>query len=41
MATVGRWVFWTVIASVVVLDLITKQLAVAMLGRVPVYLLGE
>ncbi|MDH4043619.1 MAG: signal peptidase II [Gemmatimonadota bacterium] len=41
MATAGRWVFWPVVAVVVVLDLITKQLAVAMLGRVPVYLLGE
>lgn len=37
----GKWLFWPVIAVVVVLDIITKQLAVAMLGRVPVYLVGE
>lgn len=43
MATSGgkRSVFWAVLGGVVLLDFITKQLAVAMLGRVPVYLVGE
>lgn len=36
-----RSLFWAVLGGVVLLDFITKQLAVAMLGRVPVYLLGE
>jgi len=36
-----RSLFWAVLGGVVLLDFITKQLAVATLGRVPVYLLGE
>lgn len=36
-----RPLFWSLLLGVVVLDLITKQLAVAMLGRVPVYLVGQ
>ena len=43
MATSGnrRSLFWGVLGGVVLLDFVTKQLAVALLGRVPVYLLGE
>jgi signal peptidase II len=43
MATSGnnRRLFWGVLGGVVLLDLVTKQLAVAFLGRVPVYILGE
>jgi signal peptidase II len=43
MATSGsrRPLFWAVLGGVVLLDFVTKQLAVALLGRVPVYLLGE
>jgi signal peptidase II len=37
----SRLVFWAVAAVVVVLDLYTKQLAVASLSRVPVRVLGE
>jgi len=33
--------FWTVLGGVVLLDIVTKQLAVALLGRAPVYLVGE
>jgi signal peptidase II len=36
-----RSVFWGVLGGVVLLDFVTKQLAVALLGRVPVYLLGQ
>ena len=36
-----RSLFWAVLGGVVLFDFITKQLAAAMLGRVPVYLLGE
>jgi len=36
-----RVVFWGVLGGVVVLDFITKQIAAATLGRVPVYLVGE
>lgn len=36
-----RVVFWGVLGGVVVLDFVTKLMAVALLGRVPVYLLGE
>lgn len=43
MATSGgrHPLFWTVAGGVVALDIVTKLLAVAYLGRVPVYLLGE
>lgn len=37
----GRLVFWIVAATVVVLDLFTKQLAVARLSRVPVRVIGD
>jgi signal peptidase II len=36
-----RAVFWGVLGGVVVLDFVTKLMAVALLGRVPVYLLGQ
>lgn len=36
-----RVVFWGVLGGVVVLDFVTKLMAVALLGRVPVYLLGD
>jgi signal peptidase II len=43
MATSGvrQPLFWLVLGAVVALDLATKALAVAFLGRVPVYLVGE
>ncbi|MDH3496098.1 MAG: signal peptidase II [Gemmatimonadota bacterium] len=36
-----RSLFWGILVGVLVLDVITKQLAVARLGRVPVFLLGD
>jgi signal peptidase II len=33
--------FWGILGGVIALDIVTKQLAVAFLGRVPVYLLGQ
>ena len=36
-----RLIFWTVAAAIVVIDYITKQLAVANLSRVPVRVLGD
>jgi signal peptidase II len=33
--------FWSVLGGVVVVDFVTKQLAVTALGRVPVYLAGQ
>lgn len=43
MATSGARtrLFWSVLGGVVLLDVITKQLAVALLGRVPIYLVGQ
>jgi signal peptidase II len=38
---VRRGVFWGVLAGVVLLDFVTKRIAVAMLGRVPLRLLGD
>jgi signal peptidase II len=34
-------VFWAIVGSVVVLDFITKQIAVAQLSRIPVNVLGD
>ncbi len=34
-------VFWAIVGSVVVLDFITKQMAVAQLSRIPVNVLGD
>ncbi len=36
-----RTVFWGVAGSVVLLDVVTKQIAVAMLGPIPVRVLGD
>lgn len=34
-------VFWAIVGSIVILDFITKQIAVAQLSRIPVNLLGD